>query len=227
MSTLVIAAHPDDEILGAGGTIAKLASRGEPVHQLILAEGATSRDTQRNAEVRSVEMSELAACAQKAGDILGAASVALERFPDNRMDGCDLLDVVKVIERHIAERMPTRVFTHSSSDVNIDHRVIHDAVIAATRPQPGNRIRELLFFEVMSSTEWRPATSLRAFAPTYFVDISDHLEAKLDALRAYEPEMREWPHARSIKALEHLAGLRGATIGVEAAEAFETGRICV
>lgn len=226
MTTLVIAAHPDDEVLGAGGTVAKLSAQGEAVHHLILAEGATSRDAVRDTKVRASELSELAHCAHKAGEILGAASVTLEAFQDNRMDSCDLLDVIKVIEQHINERQPERILTHASSDVNIDHRVIHDAVIAATRPQPGNRIRELLFFEVMSSTEWRPPTSLRPFAPSYFVDISDQLAAKLDALRAYAPEMRDWPHTRSIEALEHLARLRGATIGVEAAEAFETGRIC-
>ncbi|NTZ43422.1 PIG-L family deacetylase [Altererythrobacter sp. SALINAS58] len=226
MTTLVIAAHPDDEILGAGGYVAKLSAAGEDVHHLILAEGATSRDDSRNASGRSEEMCELARCAHKAADIVGARSVSLEAFPDNRMDSIDLLDIVKVIEHHIRERTPTRVLTHANSDVNIDHRVIHDAVIAATRPQPGNRISEVLFFEVMSSTEWRPPSSLPPFTPNCFIDISKHLGAKLDALRAYATEMRNWPHARSVEALEHLARLRGATIGVEAAEAFAIGRIC-
>lgn len=226
MTTLVIAAHPDDEILGAGGYVAKLSKTGEEVHHLILAEGATSRDTQRDASAHSSELSELARCAEKAAEIVGASSVALEAFPDNRMDGIELLDVVKVIEQHITKHRPHRVLTHANSDVNIDHRVIHDAVIAATRPQPGNAIRELLFFEIMSSTEWRPPSSLPPFAPNLFVDISNHLETKLKALRAYDAEMREWPHARSIEALEHLARLRGATIGVAAAEAYAVGRIC-
>lgn len=226
MTTLVIAAHPDDEILGAGGFTAKLAAAGEEVHHLIIAEGATSRDEARDAEARGEEMSELARCAKAAGAIVGAASVSLETFPDNRMDGVDLLDVVKVIERHVAQHAPMRVVTHANSDVNVDHRVVHDAVLAATRPQPGNRVRELLFFEIMSSTEWRPPSSLQPFAPDYFVDISDQLERKLAALEAYAPEMREWPHARSVRALEHLARLRGASIGVEAAEAFMVGRIC-
>ncbi|KPP95468.1 PIG-L deacetylase family protein [Erythrobacter sp. HL-111] len=226
MTTLVIAAHPDDEILGCGGFTAKLSAAGETVHHLILAEGATSRDAARDAAGRGEELSELARCARAAGEIVGAASVSLEAFPDNRMDGVDLLDVVKVIERHIAERAPTRVLTHAMSDVNIDHRIVHDAVIAATRPQPGNRIRELLFFEIMSSSEWRPPASLAPFAPDYFVDISARLDAKLAALRAYAPEMRDWPHPRSVRALDHLARLRGASIGVEAAEAFMVGRIC-
>ena len=225
MTTLVIAAHPDDEILGAGGYVAKLSAAGEAVHHVIMAEGATSREDTRDRAGKSEELSELARCAQEAGRIVGAKSVVLEDFPDNRMDSVDLLDVVKVVERHIAEHAPTRIITHANSDVNIDHRVVHDAVIAATRPQPGNRIREVLFFEIMSSTEWRPPASLPAFAPNYFVDITDHLEAKLDALRAYAPEMHEWPHSRSVEALEHLGRWRGATIGVEAAEAFATGRI--
>lgn len=225
MTTLVIAAHPDDEILGAGGYVAKLSAAGEEVHHVIIAEGATSRAETRDRTNKSEELSELARCAQEAGRIVGAKSVVLENFPDNRMDGVDLLDVVKVVERHIAAHQPTRIITHANSDVNVDHRVLHDAVIAATRPQPGHLIREVLFFEIMSSTEWRPPASLPAFAPNYFVDISDHLAAKLNALRAYAPEMRQWPHSRSFEALEHLGRWRGATIGVEAAEAFVVGRI--
>lgn len=225
MTVLIIAAHPDDEILGAGGTIAKLSACGIAVHTLILAEGATSRADKREVETKRDELAGLAACARRAGAIIGASSVELEQFPDNRMDSVDLLDVVKVIERHIARVEPDTVFTHSMSDVNVDHRVIHDAVIAATRPQPGHGVRRVLFFEIMSSTEWRPPSSLPAFAPNYFVDITDYLEAKREALVAYEPEMRAWPHSRSVDALMHLARWRGATIGCAAAEAFAVGRM--
>ena len=108
--------------------------------------------------------------------------------------------------------------------MNVDHRIVHDAVLAATRPQPGASVREIRFFETVSSTEWRPPSSHLPFAPTLFVDISDSLVRKLEALQAYESEMRPWPHSRSIEAVEHLACWRGASVGCGAAEAFELGR---
>lgn len=224
-NALVVAAHPDDEILGCGGTMAKMAAEGWAVHILILAEGATSRDSARDRDARIDDLSKLARCARQAAGIVGARTVELDAFPDNRMDSVDLLDVVKRVEAAIATHDPQRLLTHGASDVNVDHGIVHDAVIAAARSKPGSRIRELLFFEVLSSTEWRPATSRPSFAPTFFSDISDHLQTKLTALEAYAPEILDFPHPRSLRAVEHLAGLRGATIGVVAAEAFEVGRI--
>ncbi len=224
-TALVVAAHPDDEILGCGATIAKLAAGGWDVHIMILAEGATSRYAVRDRNAQAGEMSELARSAQAAGRLVGASSVELHDFPDNRIDSVDLLDVVKTIEETIKRVSPTTVFTHSACDVNVDHRVIHDATIAATRPKPGSGIRELYFFEVLSSTEWRPPSSLPSFAPNFFSDVTDFLGAKLDALGQYEAEMCAFPHPRSIQAVEHLARYRGVSIGVAAAEAFEVGRI--
>jgi LmbE family N-acetylglucosaminyl deacetylase len=116
------------------------------------------------------------------------------------------------------------VLTHHAGDVNIDHRVVHDAVIAACRPQPGYSVKELLFFEVPSSTEWRPPGSAEPFNPNWFFDITSTLATKMEALRAYEAELRAFPHPRSLKAVEALALWRGATAGVEAAEAFVLGR---
>ena len=221
---LVIAAHPDDEVLGCGGTIAKLVDAGWEVHTLILAEGSTSRDPARDRAGRSAELGELAASAHRAAHILGTTSIRLETFADNRMDGVDLLDVVKCIETEVARIRPSRVFTHHVGDVNVDHTVIHHAVAAACRPVPGSCVREILYFEVASSTEWRPASSIPAFAPALFVDITSTLARKILALQAYADEMRPFPHARSVRAVECLARWRGATIGCEAAEAFEIGR---
>lgn len=221
---LVVAAHPDDEVLGCGGTVAVLAASGWSVHSLIMAEGATSRDDARDPSGQQENLSELARCAAEAAEHLGAEKPRLLDFPDNRMDSVDRLDVVKKIEKEIARVGPVRIFTHSSCDVNIDHRVVHDAVIAATRPQPHHFRGEVFFFETVSSTEWRPPTSLRPFMPTVFCDISAYLPAKLAALGAYAPEMRAYPHARSIEAVEYLARVRGASVGLAAAEAFESGR---
>jgi N-acetylglucosamine malate deacetylase 1 len=223
-SALVIAAHPDDEVLGCGGTIARMVDAGWQVHTLILAEGSTSRDTARDRGAHGTALSELARCAERAAAILGTASLRLESFPDNRMDGVDLLVVVKCIEAEIARVRPQRVLTHHAGDVNIDHTVIHNAVAAACRPLPGACVRELLYFEVPSSTEWRTPSSAVPFVPSLFVDIGSTLARKLAALGAYAPEMRPFPHPRSLQAVEHLARWRGATAGCEAAEAFVVGR---
>jgi LmbE family N-acetylglucosaminyl deacetylase len=221
---LVVAAHPDDEVLGCGGTIARLAAEGWLVHVLIVAEGATSREPRRDRAAKQGELSALAAASQAANAILGVASVTLGDLPDNRMDSVDLLDVVKLVEAAVALRRPDVVFTHHRGDVNIDHAVLHDAVVTACRPIPGAPVRELLFFEVASSTEWRPASSARAFEPTVFYDVGAHLPTKMRALEAYASEMREFPHSRSYRALEALARWRGASCGRDAAEAFALGR---
>lgn len=221
---LVIAAHPDDEVLGCGGTIAKHVSSGDVVHVLILAEGATSRDERRDCKKRTSELSGLVNSAHKANDLLGVRTLKMHNFPDNRMDSIDLLDIVKVIENQIYRIQPDIIYTHHAGDVNVDHRRTHEAVVTACRPLPQQCVKTLLFFEVPSSTEWQTAGSAQLFSPNWFVDVSLSLALKLEALKIYLPEMREWPHARSIKAVEHLACWRGASVGCEAAEAFVLGR---
>ena len=219
-SVLIVAAHPDDEVLGCGGTISRHADDGDQVQVLIVAEGATSRLQQRDRNHASDELSALAQAAQQAGVILGAQGVELLDLPDNRLDSLDRLDLIKQIEERIAHHQPQVVYVHHAGDVNIDHRRLHEAVVTACRPTPGQPVRRLLSFEVASSTEWQPPGSAPAFQPNWFVDISSQWPRKREALEAYASEMRPWPHARSIEALEHLARWRGAQVGVEAAEAF-------
>ncbi len=221
---IVIVAHPDDEILGCGGTIARHIQDGDEVHVLIMAEGVTSRDQQRDRSSKLTELSGLAKAAYTANKILCTTSLMLKDLPDNRMDSLDRLEIIKIIEEFIQGHSPNIVYTHHSGDVNIDHRRIHEAVVTACRPIPGQKVSTLLFFEIASSTEWQPPVSAAAFSPNWFVDISETLDLKLKALRAYQSEMRPWPHARSVEALESLAKWRGATIGVCAAEAFILGR---
>jgi len=219
-SIFIVAAHPDDEVLGCGGTIARHADAGDQVQVLIVAEGATSRQEQRNRNQASDELSALAQAAQKAGAILGAKGVELLDLPDNRLDSLDRLDLIKQIEERIARHQPQVVYVHHAGDVNIDHRRLHEAVVTACRPIPEQPVKRLLSFEVASSTEWQPPGSAPPFQPNWFVDISFQWPRKREALEAYASEMRPWPHARSIEALEHLARWRGAQVGVEAAEAF-------
>ena len=220
MNILVVGAHPDDEVLGCGGSMAKWSNAGHEVHVLILAEGATSRDAVRNRDLRSEELSALKSAAYQAGEILGVKSVQVLGMPDNRMDSMDLLDVVKVIEFEIEKMNPEMVVTHHAGDVNIDHRVIHEAVVTACRPQPGQSVKRIQSFEVPSSTEWQAPGSGPSFQPNCFVDISETIELKVEALETYASEMRDWPHSRSLKAVDHLARWRGASIGCNAAEAF-------
>jgi LmbE family N-acetylglucosaminyl deacetylase len=221
---LVVAAHPDDEVLGCGGTLARMASRGHPVHVLLLADGETSRATGAQPRGGRNRLAKRRKAAEAAGEILGLSSLQLLDLPDNRLDSLALLDVVQQVEAVVQRYRPAIVLTHHAGDVNIDHRVAHDAVIAACRPQPGHSVRTLLFFEVPSSTEWRPPSSAPPFDPNWFVDISATLRKKLQALEAYEAEMRPFPHPRSVEAVKALAKWRGASMGMVAAEAFVLGR---
>ena len=217
---LVVAAHPDDEVLGCGGTIARHADEGDEVYVLIVAEGATSRQLNRNRIQASSELSNLAKSAQQAGTILGARDVELLDLPDNRLDSLDRLDLIKTIEERLNIYLPQVVYLHHAGDVNVDHRRLHEAVVTACRPTPGQSVLRLLSFEVVSSTEWQTPGSAPPFRPNWFVDITEHLQRKREALLAYSSEMRPWPHSRSIEAIEHLAHWRGAQVGVDAAEAF-------
>lgn len=221
-SILILAAHPDDEALGCGGTIAKLADEGATVHVAFLADGVLSRAGEQTAQ--QLELTSRRAAAQKACEILGVKSVSFGDFPDNRMDTIPLLDITKAVEALISKHQPEMVFTHHAGDVNIDHRRLHEAVVTACRPQRSHPVKTLLCFEVPSSTEWQLPGSAPAFTPNWFVDISATLVRKLTALEAYAEELRAWPHPRSRKGVEHLAHWRGATVGVDAAEAFILGR---
>ncbi len=219
MTILVVAAHPDDEVLGLGGTLARLAAAGERIEVLILAEGATSRDGDPAAARREVEA--LRECARAAAAELGTAPPRFAGLPDNRLDSLALLDVVKCVEAVVAQCRPTAVYTHCAHDLNVDHRIAHQAVLTACRPLPDSGVTVLYAFETPSSTEWSPPASAPAFAPVRFVDIAATLARKLAALRCYAGEMRPFPHARSLESVEALARWRGASAGFAAAEAFE------
>lgn len=221
---VVVAAHPDDEVLGCGGSIAKHIKNGDEVHVLIIAEGVTSRDNQRNLDSRSSDLSDLAIAAEEANQHLGTTSLTLKSYPDNRLDSIQRLDLIKCVEVFLKFHMPKIIYTHHSSDLNIDHRRVHEAVITACRPIPNYSVECLLFFEVASSTEWQMPGQSTIFSPNWFIDISQTLDCKKKALTTYHSEMRPWPHARSIEAVEYLARWRGASVGVEAAEAFMLGR---
>jgi LmbE family N-acetylglucosaminyl deacetylase len=215
MTTLVVMAHPDDETLGAGGTIARLVASGQPVSWLLLGDGVSSR----GAPGASAVERRRAHCAAAAA-VLGVDDVECHDLPDNRFDGVDLLDVVRLVEAAVERTAPETVITHHGGDLNVDHRITHRAVLTATRPVPGSTVRTVLGAEVPSSTEWSFGEQ-QLFRPSVFIDVSDTIEAKVTALACYEDERRDAPHARSAEAVRALATVRGATTGVRAAEAFE------
>ncbi|TLU81986.1 MAG: PIG-L family deacetylase [Chlorobium sp.] len=221
-SILVLAAHPDDEVLGCGGTIAKLADEGVIIHVAFLADGIFSRSDEQTILQEKLQIRRTAA--QKACTLLGVKSLSFGDFPDNRMDTVALLDITKAVESLITEHQVDTVFTHHAGDLNVDHRRVHEAVVTACRPQNGYPVKTLLSFEVPSSTEWQLTGSAPPFTPNWFVDISATLNRKMAALEAYAAELRDWPHPRSRQGVEHLAHWRGATVGVDAAEAFILGR---
>ena len=222
MRYLTIAAHPDDEILGCGATMARLSSEGHEVHILILGEGATSRHTEPGAG--ALQVTELRTQAEKAGRVLGAASVIVENLPDNKFDDLPMLDIVRMVERHVTDLKPSAIFTHHGSDLNIDHRLTAQAVVTATRTMAGTPVKEVLAFHIPSSTEWSFGVTGQPFKPDVFFDVTDHMAAKINAMELYAGETREFPHPRSPEALDAISKTWGSTAGFAAAEAFELVR---
>ena len=196
MNILVIAAHADDEVLGCGGTIAKYKDQGATKNVALLADGVSSRYEGKKNANDDLKVRNLAA--KDANKILGVDKVLFGEFPDNRMDSIDLLDVVKHVEDLIDNLKPDVILTHHSNDLNIDHRIVNQAVCTACRPQNNCSVKSILFFEVPSSTEWQINT-LNAFNPNFFEDITNYMSNKISALEAYSMEMRKWPHPRSIE----------------------------
>ena len=215
MRVLTVAAHPDDETLGAGGTMAWHAARGDTVWACILADGASSRHGR---------VQQQADCARQAGEILGLDRLVMVGLPDQRLDTLSLLDVITPIEQCIEELQPDVVLTHFMGDVNEDHRLVARATMVATRPVPGTSVRRVCSFEIPSSTDWAPPIPGSVFMPNLFVDISETLETKLTAMKAYAQtyvsELRPFPHPRSLEALRAYAQRSGATSGLFAAEPF-------
>lgn len=216
-NVLVVAAHADDEALGCGGTIRRHVDAGDRVEVLFLTNGVGSRT---DADAAAVERRRNAM--QAALKILGVQHYACHDFPDNALDTVPLLEVVRVIGEFAGHFEDIDyVYTHHAGDLNIDHQVAHRAVMTQFRPQPHTiHPKSILSFEVPSSTGWFGASGAKPFVPNYFVNITATLKAKQAALDTYAEEMRPWPHARSLEAVKSLAAYRGASVGLEAAEAF-------
>jgi LmbE family N-acetylglucosaminyl deacetylase len=219
---LVVAAHPDDEVLGCGGLISKLTALGVDVVIKFMSDGESSRANLSIEEVARL-VKKRNESALKSSEILGVKDVRFGTFADNQMDSQPILSIARELETLILKLKPLTVLTHSNSDLNIDHRRTTEAVLIATRPIPNQTVRSVLMYETPSSTEWN-YSAVPQFRPNVFVDVSAHVEQKFLALSEYQSEMREWPHPRSIDGLNIAMQHRGSSIGREYVEAFELVR---
>jgi len=217
-NVLVIAAHADDEALGCAGTLAKHIDNGDIVSIMFMTDGVSSRcSVEADKQQRDTS-------SHNAMQLLGVDMVYQHNFPDNKMDSVALLDIVQAVEQAINDFQPAIIYTHFAFDLNIDHRITHNAVMTACRPQQNSSVKTILSFEVLSSTEWN-SPSQPAFTPQYIVDISDYWQIKKAVLNCYQQEMRPFPHSRSMECIEALATLRGATHGFKKAEVFFVERM--
>ena len=218
---LVVAAHPDDEILGCGGTMAHHIVKGNKVHIVFMSDGVSSRVDKDSLlyDIKKRKQSSLEASA-----ILGTKKPIFLGFPDNQMDTCSMLEITQKLENVIYEIKPDIVYTHHDKDLNIDHQLTSQAVMTACRPQPCFFVSEIYSFEVLSSTGWGSSRAENVFIPNVFINIKNTWEKKIKALKCYDYELREFPHARSYKSIEALAIYRGSNVGIELAEAFKLER---
>ena len=214
---LVLAAHPDDEVLGMGGTIARHADDGDAVRIVCVTDGSSTQYP-GDADIRARKDDE----ARRAAAELGVDDYVHLDLPDMRLDTLPHVEINGVVETQVQEFRPQVVYT-PQPDVNRDHRALFESVSVATRPVPGMPVRRVLTYAPTSSTEWTPAAT-NWFVPNWYVDISGTLERKLRAFACYETERREYPHPRSERALRAHAELYGANVGCEYAEPFVLAR---
>jgi len=214
---LIVAAHPDDEVLGCGGVIAKQILKGADIQVVFMADGISSRG-----------FSEESLVARKESCIRALKILGVNKEPiffdlkDNQLDAYPLLELVQKIEKILTKFKPDAIYTHSYHDLNVDHQIAFKAVMTAARPSSYPFIREIYSFEILSSSEW---SLTKRFNPNYFVDITSHLSKKVDAFKCYSSELNNFPNPRSVEAIKSLAKIRGSEVGVAAAETFEIIRL--
>ena len=213
---LVVVAHPDDEALGCAGTIAKHIEATDQVYVIFMSNGVSSRAGANLKSATKVRVDS----ANKSCKVLKTEEPIFLDFPDNKMDSIPLLDVVQKIEKVVVELKPDIIYTHHIGDLNIDHKITHEAVMVACRPQKNISVKEIYAFEVLSSSEWM-TPKINTFSPNYFNNISNYIEIKRSALSCYDNEMRESPNSRSIENIIRLNALRGNAVAIDYAESFE------
>ncbi len=216
---LILAAHPDDEILGCGATLVKLLREGAKVRVLFLGEGSTCRFTDPESDEALNKVQERTSAAERSLSIIGVDDYEFCNLPCGRFDQFPIIEINKLIETEIQSFKPNKLFTHSDTDSNNDHRVVFRATIMATRPCNDHIVNQLFCYEVLSSSEWSFGES---FNPNYFVEVQPYdLEKKWEALECYGSEMRKYPFPRSYEGMRNLAMQRGMQCGRDYAEAFK------
>ena len=219
-SVLVIAAHPDDEALGCFGTLLKHRSKGDKINLVFLTDGVSSRKKNNKEKIKRRKN-----CIKAAKLLdLNKDNIFFLDYPDNMMDSVPLLNVVRDIEKIKKKIMPDTIYTHFSNDLNVDHRIAFQAAVTSSRPKENETVKKIFCFEILSSTEWADKNKI-VFNPNYFVDISEYIDIKINALKFYEKEMMNKPNSRSIENVKNLSSFRGSTVGMNFAEAFFIERI--
>jgi len=210
-SVLVLAAHPDDETLGCGGTIAKLSDMGYNIQLLTFTDGVDARGV-RGEKNRNIRLGKIA-------ELLGIGEFAHANFPDNRMDTTPLLDICKFIEDSVPDQ-PDIIFTHHPDCLNVDHSMVYRSTITVFRPQFGNSV-DLFAYYVPSATDYNP---LNKFIGNTYFDVSEFVQKKINALKVYDEEIRKYPHSRSYENILNMMKVYGSEVGVEYAEKFQSIR---
>lgn len=213
---LIIVAHSDDESFGAGGLIKKLSLNKNKITAISFTNGIGSRSKNNINEIKKRQKSSI-----EASKILGFKWLAQYDYPDNQLDKISLLEIIKIIEKHKKQARPQIVLTHNFSDLNIDHRKIAEATLTAFRPEPKEKLEQLITFEVPSATDFRILKNTKNFLPNYFINIEKFLKFKIKAIKCYKQELKKYPHSRSINGIKNLNKLRGNQSGLKYAEAFE------
>lgn len=212
---LIVAAHPDDEVLGCFATAAKLIKQGFMGYTLILSNGKTSRDDANNEDIRVLK-NEM----YLANKTIGIKEIFQADFPDNAFDSVPLLNIVKKIEETKEHVRPSIIFTHHYGDMNIDHSITHRAVLTSTRPMQNEYVKTIYAMEIPSSTEWNSYSKENIFTPNIFVDVTSTIDFKVKAMEKYKSELRNYPHPRSLKYIKEIAKVNGIKVGLDYSENF-------
>ena len=215
-NVLIVVAHSDDESFGCGGLLKSLSEKKYKLYAISFTDGVGSRGKRTEKDIEERKKHSI-----KASKILGFRWLAQYNFPDNQLDKITLLEIVKIIEKHKKILNPELVITHNFYDLNIDHRIIAEATLTAFRPEPKSKCKEIITFEIPSSTDYRMLKRSKNFVPNYFINIQKYLNSKIKAIKSYKNELKKPPHSRSIEGIRNLSKIRGNQSGVQYAEAYE------
>jgi LmbE family N-acetylglucosaminyl deacetylase len=217
-NVLVVAPHPDDEVLGCGGTIKKLTSQGVKVIVLVITRG--KKELYSEEKIKNVREEAL-----NAHRMLGVAETQFLDFPAPDLDLISIAEISRAISRVIEKYEIETIYLPHRGDIHHDHKAVFNAGLIASRPHIDNPVKRIYSYETLSETEWAAPFSDDAFIPTYFVNITDVFTLKLKSMKCYKSQIRKFPNSRSLKSIEALANYRGGTVGLSYAEAFMTIRV--